>query len=92
MKERCGIPKRAAQRNAQMAFDNGLNHENTKGKLRKYIDSKESTTEYTNIRVWNGYVYVFMGEALLTVYPVPKKYEKRELSMRRRAMAEALEI
>lgn len=82
MKSRCGIPKRAARRNAQTAYDKGLNYENATGKLKKYIDSKNESTEITDVRIWNGNVYVFFGEALLTVYPVPRKYSKRELQMR----------
>ena len=40
LKERCGVPKRAVQRNAQTAYEKGLNYENATGKLKKYIDSK----------------------------------------------------
>ena len=72
MKERCGIPKRAAERNAQRAYDKGLTYENTHGKLREYIDNRRNTSNITDIRVWNGDIYVFHGETLLTVYPVPK--------------------
>ena len=82
MKTRCGIPKRAAKRNAQIAFDKGLSYENATGKLKKYIDSKNESTEITDVRIWNGSVYVFFGEALLTVYPLPKKYTKREIQLR----------
>ena len=82
MKERCGVPKRAAQRNAQNAFEKGLNYENATGKLKKFLDTKNGTTELTDVRIWNGNVYVFYGEALLTVYPLPKKYTKREIQLR----------
>ena len=34
MKTRCGIPKRAAKRNAQIAYEKGLNYENATGKLK----------------------------------------------------------
>ena len=78
MKERCGIPKRAAERNAQMAFDKGLTYEKTHGKLREYIDNKRNTSNITDIRVWNGSIYVFHGETLLTVYPIPRKIYGKE--------------
>lgn len=82
LKERCGVPKRAVQRNAQTAYEKGLTYEEAKGKLKKFIDTKNGTTQLTDVRIWNGNVYVFYGEALLTVYPVPRKYSKRELQMR----------
>ena len=82
LKERCGVPKRAVQRNAQTAYEKGLNYENATGKLKKYIDSKNESTQITDVRIWNGNVYVFFGEALLTVYPLPKKYTKREIQLR----------
>ena len=84
MKSRCGIPKRAARRNAQTAYEKGLTYEEAKGKLKKFIDTKNGTTELTDVRIWNGNVYVFYGEALITVYPIPRKYSKRELETRKR--------
>jgi len=78
MKERCGIPKRAAERNAQRAYDKGLTYDGTHGRLREYIDKKRGTSNITDIRVWNGSVYVFYGEALLTVYPIPRKIYRRD--------------
>lgn len=88
MKERCGIPKRAARRNAQMAFDKGLDYESAKGKLKKYIDSKNGGSAITDVRIWSGNVYVFSGEELLTVYHLPKKYTKREIQMRQKRKLE----
>lgn len=78
MKERCGIPKRAAERNAQLAFDRGITYGMTHGKLREYIDSRRGTSNITDIRVWNGNMFVFYGETLLTVYPIPKSIFGKE--------------
>lgn len=88
LKERCGVPKRAVQRNAQTAYEKGLSYENATGKLKKYIDSKNESTQITDVRIWNGNVYVFFGEALLTVYPLPKKYTKREIQLRQKRKLE----
>jgi hypothetical protein len=78
MKERCGIPKRAAERNAQRAYDKGTTYDNTHGKLREYIDRRSDTTSITDIRVWDGNIYVFYGETLLTVYPIPRSILGKE--------------
>lgn len=88
LKERCRVPKRAVQRNAQTAYEKGLSYENATGKLKKYIDSKNESTQITDVRIWNGNVYVFFGEALLTVYPLPKKYTKREIQLRQKRKLE----
>ena len=88
LKERCGVPKRAVQRNAQTAYEKGLTYDSATGKLKKYIDSKNESTQITDVRIWNGNVYVFFGEALLTVYPLPKKYTKREIQLRQKRKLE----
>ena len=36
-KERVGLPKRSAEKNAQKALENGIRHCETKGSLNRYI-------------------------------------------------------
>lgn len=36
-KERIGLPKRSAEKNAQKALENGIRHCETKGSLNRYI-------------------------------------------------------
>lgn len=82
IKQRCGIPKRASERNAQIAFDKGIRHNETTGSLRNYLDGvflKEGIAN--NMRVWQSHVYVFRGERLITVLSLPSRFRKTELAL-----------
>lgn len=82
LKERVGIPKRASQKQTQRAFEKGITHKETVGSLRNYLDGvflREGTAN--NIRVWNGSVYIFKDETLLTVYALPTRFRKTELTL-----------
>lgn len=72
MKERCGFNKKTAERMAKKAFDEGITHAQTKGKLNKWITSLYFKNEKANnIRLYGDYCYLFYGETLVTVIPVP---------------------
>jgi len=82
MKERVGIPKRASARQTQRAFEKGITHSETVGSLHTYLDSlflREGTAN--NIRIWNGCIYIFANERLLTVYALPSQFRKTELAI-----------
>lgn len=74
-KERVGLPKRSAEKNAQKALANGIRHCETRGSLHRYITSlywKQQTAN--NIRIYCNNVYIFNNEVLITVFPLPQKY------------------
>lgn len=72
MKERCGFSKKTAERMAKKAFYDGITHAQTKGKLNKWITYLYFQHEKANnIRIYGGFCYVFCGETLVTVIPVP---------------------
>ena len=82
LKERVGIPKRASQKQTQRAFEKGISIDETVGSLRNYLDGvylREGTAN--NLRVWNGSVYIFKDETLLTVYALPSRFRKTELTI-----------
>ena len=59
-KERVGLPKRSAEKNAQKALENGIRHCETKGSLNRYITAlywKQKTAN--NIRIYCNNVYIF---------------------------------
>lgn len=71
-KQRAGLGKRAAVRNAQKAFDFGVKHSETRGHLNGYLTSihfKNKTIN--NIRVYHRHVYLFAGDVLVTVLNLP---------------------
>lgn len=85
-KDRTGLSKGLAEKNAERAFRYGLKHGETKGRLFKYVTSlyfKNRTAN--NIRVFHGKVYIFSNDVLITVLNLPgnlvglaDKLEKRK--------------
>lgn len=76
-KERIGISKKIAGKNAQKALDKGLTHAEAKGSLKRYIDALYLSERLANnIRVYHGYVYLFKGNTLITVIELPQKYRE----------------
>lgn len=76
-KERVGISKKLTEKNAIRALECGIQHEDTKGRLRRYVDSlylKEHAAN--NVRIYCNNVYLFHNNILITVFPVPVKYRK----------------
>lgn len=75
MRQRLGIPKGALSRTAEAALIQGVGHEDSTGKLRSYIEFLYASHNGAagNIRVYNGYVYVFNGRILITILRVPRE-------------------
>lgn len=81
MKERCGFSRKAQDRMAEKAFYEGITHKQTKGRLHKWVTSLFfKNCNANNIRLYGDNAYIFCGETLVTVIPVPndlKKYFER---------------
>jgi len=75
VRKRIGIPKKAVQKNADMALIKGLSHKESTGRLRKYFDYLYlSHRKGTDIKMYGGYVYIFTHKDLLTVFPIPNHH------------------
>ena len=75
-RSRLGLPKRSVTKNAENALRYGLTHKETAGNLNRYITSlylKHRTAN--NIRIYCDTVYIFHGERLITLFPLPTKYK-----------------
>ena len=73
--ERVGLPKKAVDKNAVEALEKGLSRHECKGRLGRYI--KYITIKHrlgSNLRIWNGFVYVFTRSRLITVLPLPPEH------------------
>ena len=71
-KERMGLNKKAVECNAQKAFEYGITHKEAKGRLKKYLTKLFLTNrKINNLRVYHRYVYLFAGNTLVTVIPLP---------------------
>lgn len=77
MKERCGFNRKAQDRMAEKAFYEGITHKQTKGRLYKWVTSLFfKNCNANNIRLYGGFAYVFCGETLVTVIPIPSNLKK----------------
>lgn len=76
-KERLGLPKKLSHKNAANALRYGIRHSDTSGSLNRYISAlywKHETAN--NVRIYCNNVYIFHGETLITIFPLPQKYRK----------------
>lgn len=74
-KERIGLSKKIADKNAQRALEYGVTHSEAKGVLCRYLDKLYlSNGNANNVRVYHRYVYLFRGNTLLTIIPLPNKF------------------
>lgn len=77
IRQRLGINKKAAEKNAEKALRYGVTHAEAKGKLCKYLDSIFLLNyRPTNMRVYNRAVYLFRDQTLITVLPLPNNLWK----------------
>lgn len=77
MKERCGFNRKVQDRMAQKAFNEGITHKQTKGRLHKWVTSLFfKNCNANNIRLYGDNAYIFCGETLVTVIPIPNDLKK----------------
>ena len=84
-KERLGLPKKLSHKNAENALRYGIRHSDTSGSLNRYISAlywKHETAN--NIRIYCNNVYIFHGETLITIFPLPQKYRKTAARINRK--------
>lgn len=74
-KERTGLSKKIAERNAEKALEYGLTHSECKAALKRYMDKRYLTGgNANNMRIYHHYVYMFQDNKLLTVLPLPRRF------------------
>lgn len=82
LKERCGLPKKAIEKNVALAFEKGLTHSDARGPLKRYFDSLYFYNKAANnIRIYGQFVYIFTNEELVTVFPLPHRYIKQAIKL-----------
>lgn len=75
-KERLGVPKRAALKNADRAFEYGLRLDNATGDLKRYMSGLNRNRGGGDARIYGEHVYIFVGQQLITVYRLPREFQK----------------
>lgn len=73
LRQRLGINKKSADKNAERALKYGITHSEAKGRLCKYMDGIFLTNcRPNNMRVYNHSIYLFRGNTLITVIALPR--------------------
>lgn len=76
-KERVGLSKKLADKNAQKALEFGITHGETKSGLKRYLDKLYfNNPSINNLRIYHHYVYLFADNRLVTIIGLPQKYYK----------------
>ena len=77
LKERCGFTKKSYERMAEKAFNEGITHKQTRGRLNKWITSLFfKNCNANNIRIYGDNAYIFCGETLVTVISIPSNIKR----------------
>ena len=86
-RERMGIPKKAVDRAAAIAYEKGLKHSETCGGLKRYLDYLyfKGGGEANNMRVYGDHIYVFHDEILITVFKLPPEHRKQAMYLQKKA-------
>ena len=98
IKERLGLSNKAAERMAEVAYRDGIEHSETIGRLNKYIAglTYAHMKKGTCIRIYGEVVYCFVREktrrkekvTLLTAWNIPNALKKNVLSLQKRKKEE----
>lgn len=77
LKERCGFNKKTSERMAHRAYEEGITHSETKGRLNKWVTSLYFRNEKANnIRLYGDKAYIFCNQILVTVIQIPSSLMK----------------
>lgn len=76
-KQRTGLPKRNIESHVGNALTNGIPYESLSGQIKTYL-KKISKKPLANSqpRLHNGFVWIFIGTRLITLYPLPGQFNK----------------
>lgn len=76
-RKRLGIPKKSVTRIANRASVFGVHKNETKNSLRRFLDGAEkihNENAADNVRIYHRNVFVFDGDVLVTIMPLPRKW------------------
>ena len=77
IRERMGVKKKSIQTISDRAYLKGLNHNETAGHLKRYIDKLYFRSKTANnIKVFAEKIYLFNEKTLITVVPLPTSLKR----------------
>ncbi len=80
IKERVGVGKsdKKVQRAAQLALERGTKASEVKGTLGRYLSHQQEKYKCgNNIRIYASQIWIFQDNTLVTVKPVPPRYQRK---------------
>jgi len=90
IRERLGIPKKAVAKLAEKALTEGATHAQFAGRMKRYLDRVFlDHRNANNMRVLNGYLFLFYGENLITCWALPQSVRDAKPSTPRAAIEAA---
>ena len=78
-KKRTGIPKKNISKRVRSAYTLGKSENILKGTIKNYINDlmkRHPEVRNYNIKIWSGFVWIFIGTKLITLYPIPGSLTK----------------
>lgn len=82
LKERCGFNIKSYEKMSDKAFEEGIKHSQTKGRLNKWITNLYFRNKNANnIRLYGDKAYIFANRTLITVIQIPVNLMKDLKSM-----------
>lgn len=78
LKERNGLGKKSYDRIVEKAYENGINHSQTKGNLHKWMSGlyQKYPRKGTEIKLYGDKAYIFVEQVLVTVLQIPNDIKK----------------
>jgi len=83
IRERIGLKKKAVERLAKQAFERGIPHQDTTGRLRKYLDKLLINGNANQIKIHSRQVWLFKNDLLITTWGLPSHFHKVEDKMKK---------
>lgn len=79
VRQRLGVPRSAVKRSAEKALRDGIGHNEASGAVQGYIATLYNAYggAANNIRIYNGFVYIFNENILITVLILPGELRKQ---------------
>ena len=78
--KRMGIPKKAVDRQFQLALEKGYHRKDLKGRVKKYLDKECLKDEISpkDAILYNNFCFLIgKNNVLITVYPIPGNLSNR---------------
>lgn len=81
------VVKGAGEKTAARALALGIEIQDTRGDLRRYLDGCIIRHPGHMPRIYGGHIYFFAGSCLVTVFPLPQRFVKVVAKLRARREA-----